>query len=227
MKSKTILVIEEDFNIRELIKSYLHKEGYEVIEAENGKEGKELFLKYDPCFVILDLILPFITGEEVCKWIRKDLKSNVPIIIVTGKIDEQDKIGGLKLGADDYMTKPFSPRELVIRVETVLRRTADRCQKISVNGLVLKPQKGEVAFEGTVIKATAFEYKILHLFMIHPGQVLTRRQMLDALYTNNERHVTERTIDVHVRHLRKKINECTKKDMIETVRGIGYKFVIV
>ncbi|WP_433744673.1 response regulator transcription factor [Falsibacillus pallidus] len=223
-KNKTILIIEDDANIRKLMNLYLTDAGYEVMEAKDGKEAKVCFLKYDPCFVILDLMLPIHSGEEICQWIREEERSNIPIIMVSAKTLEKDRINGLRLGADDYITKPFSPSELVIRVETVLRRTADRCQKISVSNLVLKPQKGEVKYEGKIIELTAFEFRILQLFMTHPGQVFTREHLLNQLYKRDERAVTHRTIDVHVRHLRQKMQASTKKEWIHTVRGMGYKF---
>ncbi|WP_425383134.1 response regulator transcription factor [Rossellomorea oryzaecorticis] len=224
VQNKSILVVEDDAKIRKLIKIFLEKEGYEVIEAGDGEEGKRLFKEHDPCFAILDLMLPEIQGEELCKWIREDEKSDIGIILVTAKTSENDRISGLKTGADDYVTKPFSPTELVTRVETVLRRTSNRCQKLSRNGLTLKPQKGEVTYKGNPVELTAFEFRILQLLMTHPGQVISRQQILDSLYELHEKVVSERTIDVHIRHLRQKLQEGTCLNFIETVRGMGYKF---
>lgn len=224
VQNKSILVVEDDAKIRKLIKIFLEKEGYEVIEAGDGEEGKRLFKVHDPCFAILDLMLPEIQGEELCKWIREDEKSDIGIILVTAKTSENDRISGLKTGADDYVTKPFSPTELVTRVETVLRRTSNRCQKLSRNGLTLKPQKGEVTYKGKPVELTAFEFRILQLLMTHPGQVISRQQILDSLYELQEKVVSERTIDVHIRHLRQKLQEGTSLNFIETVRGMGYKF---
>jgi DNA-binding response OmpR family regulator len=224
VQNKSILVVEDDAKIRKLIKIFLEKEGYEVIEAGDGEEGKRLFKVHDPCFAILDLMLPEIQGEELCKWIREDEKSDIGIILVTAKTSESDRITGLKTGADDYVTKPFSPTELVTRVETVLRRTSNRCQKLSRNGLTLKPQKGEVTYKGNPVELTAFEFRILQLLMTHPGQVISRQQILDSLYELQEKVVSERTIDVHIRHLRQKLQEGTSLNFIETVRGMGYKF---
>jgi DNA-binding response OmpR family regulator len=224
VQNKSILVVEDDAKIRKLIKIFLQKEGYEVIEAGDGEEGKRLFKEHDPCFAILDLMLPEVQGEELCKWIREDEKSDIGIILVTAKTSENDRISGLKTGADDYVTKPFSPTELVTRVETVLRRTSNRCQKLSRNGLTLKPQKGEVTYKGNPVVLTAFEFRILQLLMTHPGQVISRQQILDSLYELQEKVVSERTIDVHIRHLRQKLQEGTSLNFIETVRGMGYKF---
>jgi DNA-binding response OmpR family regulator len=224
VQNKSILVVEDDAKIRKLIRIFLEKEGYEVFEAEDGEEGKRLFKECDPCFAILDLMLPKIQGEELCTWIREEEKSDIGIIMVTAKTSEIDRITGLKTGADDYVTKPFSPSELVTRVETVLRRTSDRCQKLSRNGLVLKAKKGEVSYKGNPIELTAFEFRILHLLMKHPGQIISRQQILDNLYELHEKVVSERTIDVHIRHLRQKLQACTSINFIETVRGMGYKF---
>ncbi|KSU59854.1 two-component system response regulator [[Bacillus] enclensis] len=224
VQNKSILVVEDDAKIRKLIRIFLEKEGYEVFEAEDGEEGKRLFKECDPCFAILDLMLPKIQGEELCTWIREEEKSDIGIIMVTAKTSEFDRITGLKTGADDYVTKPFSPSELVTRVETVLRRTSDRCQKLSRNGLVLKAKKGEVSYKGNPIDLTGFEFRILHLLMKHPGQIISRQQILDNLYELHEKVVSERTIDVHIRHLRQKLQACTSMNFIETVRGMGYKF---
>ncbi len=224
VQNKSILVVEDDAKIRKLIRIFLEKEGYEVFEAEDGEEAKRLFKECDPCFAILDLMLPKIQGEELCTWIREEEKSDIGIIMVTAKTSEIDRISGLKTGADDYVTKPFSPSELVTRVETVLRRTSDRCQKLSRNGLVLKAKKGEVSYKGNPIDLTGFEFRILHLLMKHPGQIISRQQILDTLYELHEKVVSERTIDVHIRHLRQKLQACTSMNFIETVRGMGYKF---
>ncbi|MFL8936221.1 response regulator transcription factor [Rossellomorea oryzaecorticis] len=224
VQNKSILVVEDDAKIRKLIRIFLEKEGYEVFEAEDGEEGKRLFKECDPCFAILDLMLPKIQGEELCTWIREEEKSDIGIIMVTAKTSEFDRITGLKTGADDYVTKPFSPSELVTRVETVLRRTSDRCQKLSRNGLVLKAKKGVVSYKGNPIDLTGFEFRILHLLMKHPGQIISRQQILDTLYELHEKVVSERTIDVHIRHLRQKLQACTSMNFIETVRGMGYKF---
>ncbi|MBU8908715.1 response regulator [Desertibacillus haloalkaliphilus] len=224
-KGKSILIVEDDPKIRQLIKIYLENDGYEVWEAEDGKQAIDMFERYDPCFAIIDLMLPEVSGEEVCHWIRVEKKSDSPIIMVTAKVDEKDRIHGLKIGADDYITKPFSPNELVARVEAVLRRTANRCSKISYQGITLKPFKGEANYRGANLSLTKNETKLLHLFMQHPNQVLSREQMIDYLYPHAEKDITTRTIDVHVRHLREKLAQVDAPDCIQTVRGMGYKFV--
>lgn len=222
---KSVLIVEDDQKIRNLVKIYLTKEGYEVIEAVNGFEAKEKIEQLDPCILILDLMLPGINGEEICRWVRDDLKSMMPIIMLSAKASEKNRIDGFKIGADDYIVKPFSPAELMVRIEAVLRRTASRCGKLSFTGLTLKPAKGEVLLNGELLELTHFEFKLLHTFMSHPNQVLSREQILTYIYENNERDVSDRTIDVHIKNLREKIKTKTPKDFIHTVRGMGYKFV--
>ncbi|MBM7647464.1 two-component system alkaline phosphatase synthesis response regulator PhoP [Bacillus ectoiniformans] len=222
---KSVLVVEDDPKIRQLLTIYLTKDGYEVIEAVDGLDAKEKIEAHDPCILILDLMLPKISGEEICRWVREDQKSMMPIIMLTAKVSEKQRIEGFKLGADDYVVKPFSPAELMVRIEAVLRRTASRCGKLSFTGFTIKPAKGEAWINGEQLQLTLFEFKLLHTFMQHPDQVLSREQILNFVYENNERAVSDRTIDVHIKHLREKIREKTTKDYIQTVRGMGYKFV--
>ncbi|MCR8844972.1 response regulator transcription factor [Paenibacillus sp. SC116] len=220
-----ILVVEDDMKIRKLIVLYLQKEGYEVYEAGDGEEALLLFKKHDPCLVILDLMLPKMSGEEVCKNIRAVLKEQIPIIILTAKVEEQNRIDGLKSGADDYVTKPFSPAELVARVESVLRRTGQRCSKITYRGLTIKASRGEVHYNGELILLTQHEFRLLQFLMTHPNQILTREQIINELYPNNEKVVIERTIDVHIGKLREKLKWDGDSELIETIRGMGYRFV--
>lgn len=224
LRGKTILIVEDEEKIRKLIKLSLTREGFEILEAADGLEAKSQYLKHDPCFIILDMMLPGLNGEELCIWLREDLKSNVPIIILSALHSEKDRIVGLKLGADDYMAKPFSLEELTARIETVLRRTANRCSKISYRGLTLKPIVGMAKFIDTTLDLTLFEYKLLYLFMTHPDQVLTREQIISCIYDKEERLINERTVDVHIKNLREKIAQYSDYPFIQTVRGIGYKF---
>ncbi len=226
MKGKTILIVEDDAKIRRLLKLYLEREGYEVLEAQDGADGMDTFMKLDPCFVILDLMLPKKSGEDLCQWIRTELKSDIPIIMLTAKVDESDRIKGLQMGADDYIIKPFSPQEVVARVDAVLRRTANRCSKISYKGLTIKPLRGEVKYNGSIIPLTTHEFKLLYYFMRHPNRILTREQILQELYPNEEKTVIDRTVDVHVGKLREKIETSNEVPLFfETIRGMGYRFV--
>ncbi|BBI33847.1 response regulator transcription factor [Cohnella abietis] len=221
-----ILIVEDDFKIRKLMKLYLEKEGYEVLEADNGEDARDIFQKYDPCFVITDLMMPRFSGEELCRWIRMDLKSDIPLIMLTAKVAERERIEGLEMGADDYITKPFSPQEVVTRVKTVLRRTANRCNKISYKGLTLKHSRGEVKYNGELIKLTQHEFKLLYFLMRNPNQILSRDQILEELYPNLEKNVIDRTIDVHMGKLREKIETSYETGcFFETIRGRGYRFV--
>ncbi|MFD1708317.1 response regulator transcription factor [Siminovitchia sediminis] len=222
---KSVLVVEDDPKIRNLVKIYLTRDGYEVIEAVNGLEAKEKIKEMDPCILILDLMLPEVSGEEICRWVREEYKSRMPIIMLTAKVSEKERIRGFKLGADDYVVKPFSPGELMVRIEAVLRRTASRCGKLSFTGFTIKPAKGEALINGEPLELTHFEFKLLHIFMQHPDQILSREQILNFIYENNEKAVSDRTIDVHIKNLREKIKSKTPKDYIQTVRGMGYKFV--
>jgi len=221
-----ILIVEDDQMIRNLIRIYLQNEGYEVIEAVDGEMAKDIFLKEHPCLIILDLMLPKISGEEFCEWVKDQERNEVSIIMLSAKVQTADKIQGLRLGADDYMTKPFDPEELLAHVEAVLRRTGQFCQKISHGGLCIKPRKGEVVLYDKEIHLTKHEFQLLYHFMENPNIVLPRENLLEHLYPYLEKEVMERTIDAHIKKIREKIEENpSKPKRIQTVRGMGYKFV--
>lgn len=223
---QTIMVVEDDKMIRNLIRIYLEKNGYEVVEAADGEVAKTVFLKYHPCLIILDLMLPKLSGEAFCKWVKKQENGEVSIIMLSAKTSIEDKITGLRIGADDYMTKPFDPNELIAHIEAVLRRTGQFCQKIVSNGLCIKPRKGEVLLHNKPIQLTKFEFNLLYVFMQHPNIVLSREQLVNELYPHSENNVMDRTIDAHIKKLREKIEkEPAKPKRIQTVRGMGYKFV--
>ena len=225
MKQK-ILIVEDDQMIRNLIRIYLQNDGYDVVEAEDGEMAKDVFQNEHPCLIILDLMLPKISGEELCEWIKDQGRNEVSIIMLSAKVQTADKIHGLRLGADDYMTKPFDPEELLAHVEAVLRRTGQFCQKISHGGLCIKPRKGEVVLYDREIYLTKHEFQLLYHFMENPNIVLPRENLLEHLYPYLEKEVMERTIDAHIKKLREKIEENpSKPKRIQTVRGMGYKFV--
>lgn len=227
MPKAKVLVVEDEPQIVELLKLYLEREGYQVAVAEDGKKALYLFQKDKPDLIILDLLLPGVDGLEVCKIIRKS--SQVPIIILTAKGEEIDRILGLELGADDYITKPFSPREVVARVNAVLRRMAKAGQSqeiISLAGLHVDLLQYQVKYNGRDIKLTPTEFKLLSLMSQQPGRVFTRLQLLDkALGETYEGY--ERTIDVHIKNLRNKIRAHCNENGIDiiTIRGVGYKLV--
>jgi two-component system, OmpR family, alkaline phosphatase synthesis response regulator PhoP len=223
---QTILVVEDDQMIRNLISIYLKSAGYVVVEAADGETAKDVFLEKHPCLIILDLMLPKLSGEEFCEWVREQERNEVSIIMVSAKARTEDKINGLKIGADDYLTKPFDPEELIAHVEAVLRRTGQFCQKIAYDGLCIKPRKGEVLLFDREITLTKHEFNLLFHFMENPNVVISREDLILQLYPYVDKTVMDRTIDAHIKKLRAKIeNNPAKPERIQTVRGMGYKFV--
>ena len=226
-KMKKILIIDDEISLLEALKDYLKVEGFDVYTSYNGEEGLKLFNIIQPDFVILDLMLPDITGEDICAEIRK--KSDVPILMLTAKVEEEDKIYGLTLGADDYMTKPFSSRELAIRIKTILRRTEGR-KKVDVksfnNGdLEIDQLQFIVKKRGEELILTPTEFKILNLLVDNPNRVFSREQLINSAL-GFEYIGYERTIDTHIKNLRQKIEDDPKNPKyIITLYGIGYKFV--
>jgi two-component system, OmpR family, alkaline phosphatase synthesis response regulator PhoP len=224
--TQTILVVEDDDMIRNLINIYLKDAGYEVVEAADGEVAKKMYLAHRPCLVILDLMLPKVTGEEFCQWVREQDRNEVSIIMVSAKAHINDKINGLKIGADDYLTKPFNPEELIAHVEAVLRRTGQFCQQVAYNGLCIKPRKGEVTLDNQLLNVTKHEFELLYHFMKHPNVVISREDLISQLYPNVDKTVLDRTIDAHIKKLRSKIEaDSANPKRIITVRGMGYKFV--
>lgn len=220
------MVVEDDRMIRNLILLYLKKSGYEAVEASDGEEAKSVFIERSPCLIILDLMLPKVSGEEFYTWIRERKHNEVSVIMLSAKARIEDRISGLKLGADAYVTKPFDPNELIAQVEAVLRRTGQFCQKIVYDGLCIMPRKGEVLLHGENVKLTKFEFNLLHYFMQNPDIVLSREQLICKIHPNMESDVMDRTIDAHIKKLREKIEEHpSKPKRVQTVRGMGYKFV--
>lgn len=223
---QTIMVVEDDKMIRELITIYVEKAGYDVIEAADGEEAKQAFLTYHPCLILLDLMLPKMSGEAFCTWVREQERNEVSIIMVSAKARTNDKINGLKMGADDYLTKPFEPEELVAHVEAVLRRTGQFCQKIAYGGLCIKPRKGEVLLFDKQLYLTKHEFNLLYYFMGNPNVVLSREDLINQLYPYADKTILDRTIDAHIKKLREKIEDKPSyPKRVLTVRGMGYKFV--
>ncbi|NLD49268.1 MAG: response regulator transcription factor [Clostridiaceae bacterium] len=226
--TKRILVVDDEEKIVEVVKSYLEHGGYEVYTAYNGKQALELFGKLAPSLVVLDLMLPDVTGEEICKTIRKN--SRVPIIMLTAKVEEEDVLKGLDIGADDYVTKPFSPRQLVARVSAVLRRTADGpvplSNIISYNNedLFIDNLKYEVKKCGNIINVTPNEYKILLTLIKYPKKTFTREELI-CMALGDDFEGYDRTVDTHIKNLRQKIEDDPKTPRyILTVHGVGYRF---
>ncbi|MDU1411651.1 MAG: response regulator transcription factor [Clostridium sp.] len=224
---KTILVVDDEVHIQELIKFNLSKNGFQVITADNGIDALRIAEDEKPDLILLDLMIPGIDGLEVCKKIRRNSSiESIPIIMITAKGEELDKILGLELGADDYITKPFSVRELVARVKAMLRRTSLKQEesKMRFGNISIDFQKHEVFRNNARVELTLKEFELLEILIKNKGKVMTRDFLLDKIW--GYEYVGEtRTVDVHVRHLRQKIEEDDKNPIyIQTIRGIGYKF---
>lgn len=225
-----ILVVDDEDHIVELIKFNLESSGYEVILAFNGEDAIEKVLEEKPDLIILDLMLPKIDGVEVCKIVKQnEATSNISIIMLTAKSDESDKIVGLETGADDYMTKPFSVKELMARVNAVLRRNSHyKLEKsaenaIKIGDIVIDDEKHEVMKANKKVELTLKEFELLRILAVHKGKVLSRNKLLDEVW-GYEYFGDTRTVDVHIRHIRKKIEDDDNVfKYIETIRGIGYK----
>ncbi len=223
MSKETILVVDDEQNIIELARLYLEKEGFRVEAANTGKAALDKVKAVDPALIILDLMLPEIDGWEVCRRVRSN--SDVPIIMLTARDEDVDKIVGLEIGADDYMTKPFNPRELVARVKAILRRserTAAPGKAIRIGDLTIDPARREVTVAGQPVDVRTKEFDCLLTLAENKGIVLSREKLLELAWGYDFAGQT-RTVDVHVAHLRKKISHSTAQ--IETVTGIGYKLV--
>lgn len=224
--SKKIMIVDDEPMIIDVLQAYLEQAGYEVFSAQTGSEALRKFEEISPDFLILDLMLPDFSGEEICKWIRK--KSDVPVMMLTAKTSEEERINGIVIGADDYITKPFSPREVVVRIEAILRRTNrdDNKDLLSFNhqAVVIDKLKKEVKVNGNTITLTPIEFKLLVAMATYPGRVYSRLDLLEKVQ-NESYEGYERSIDVHIKNLRKKVEIDSKKpEYILTVFGMGYKF---
>lgn len=221
----TILVIDDEPDLLELVEFNLKKDGYETIVAKNGQSGLEIAQKHLPDLIILDLMMPGLDGLEVCRELRADARTRrIPMIMLTAKSAEADRIVGLELGADDYVTKPFSPRELVARVRALLRRatsTQETPTVIRQGDVLIDLTRHEVTSAGKHVTLTPTEFRILHFIAARPGRVLSRDQIIDAA-VGNDMAVFDRTIDVHIAAIRRKLGKAG--DRIETIRGFGYKW---
>tara|TARA_Y100000590_G_scaffold177010_1_gene202214 strand:+ start:215 stop:907 length:693 start_codon:yes stop_codon:yes gene_type:complete len=225
MKKPKIVVIEDEVDILEVINYNLSKEGFDVYSALDGEEGLALIKKEVPNLVLLDLMLPGLDGIEICRKLKTDYSTrSIPIIMVTAKGEESDIVLGLGMGADDYMVKPFRPRELMARIRSVLRR-GDFIEEgeglVSINELVIDINRHEVKLEGKKIVLTAMEFKLLHFLASNPGQVFTRENLLNHV-SSDDTFIIDRNIDVHIRSIRKKLNK--HRELIETIHRVGYRF---
>lgn len=222
--NKLIFIVDDEADILELVSLHLKKSGFETKGVQDAETLFNFLNSHIPDLIILDLMLPDADGFDVCKQLKKDDKfSSIPIIMLTAKGEEIDKVVGLELGADDYITKPFSPKELVARVKAVLRRNKQiqETKRIQIGDkLVIDPEKYQVYVDGKNIELTSTEFRLLHFLSSKKGWVYTREQILDYLW-GNEKIVLDRTVDVHIKHLREKLGDAGK--FIKNIRGIGYK----
>jgi DNA-binding response OmpR family regulator len=223
--STTVLVVDDEPIVREVVVSYLEREGYRTLEAGDGDTARRLVEEEPPELVVLDVMLPGTDGLELCRWIRA--RSDLPVIMLTARGDEADRIVGLDLGADDYVTKPFSPRELAARVRTVLRRTAPslgKAEHLSFDGLDIDARSREVTKDGKALRLTAKEFDLLWFMANHPRQVFSRDQLMDRVW-GYEAALDTGTVTVHIRRLREKIeDDPSHPRFLQTIWGVGYRF---
>src|SRR5450631_3757031 len=222
----TVLIVEDDRNTAALVATYLEREGFATVVVHDGGQAIQAASNYNPVFVILDVMLPNLDGWEICRTLRKS--SDVPVLILTAREEEVDRVAGLSMGADDYVVKPFSPRELVERVKAILRRSRPASpaatEVLLFAGLELDPEKHRVTRDGQLVTLTSWEYKLLHALMSSPGKAFSREELLNQCYQNSEA-VIDRVIDVHIGKLRQKIEaDPSRPCFILTVRGHGYSF---
>lgn len=225
---KNVLVVDDEAMIRESVSAYITKQGYHVFVSEDGREALEIFQKYPIMFVILDLMLPGMSGEEVCQVMRK--QSRVPIIMLTAKTQEDDVLNGLNIGADDYVTKPFSVKQLYARMEAILRRTANDLKPLAEkfswndNDLQIDFEHNEVRKHSELLSLTPSEWKIFSAMIKHPKKVFSRDNLIDLVF-GPDFDGYDRVIDTHIKNLRKKVETDPKSPVyVKTVHGLGYKF---
>ena len=224
----SVLVVEDDKNIADLLQLYLQKEGYTVSVASDGGEGLEKFRNLKPELVLLDVMMPVMDGYELCRTIRAESKT--PVIMLTAKTETDDKVAGLKSGADDYITKPFEMREVLARIEAVLRRTdcgesAAKARKLSFDKLVIDMEAFELVVDGKKVDAPPKEMELLFYLASTPNRVYTRNQLLDEVW-GFDYFGDSRTVDVHVKRLREKLEGISQEWSLKTVWGVGYKFEV-
>ena len=223
--AQKILIIEDEIDIRELLTYNLELEGFDVVGAANGEEAYRALRSEPIQLVVLDLMLPDISGLEICRYIRRDSAlSRLPVIMLTAKGEEVDRIVGFELGADDYVTKPFNIREMILRVKAVLARskmTPVAGKALKRGALTIDPEQYEATVDGRQLSLTATEFRLLHHLAAHPGHAQNRDELLDVIW-GEDKFVTPRTVDTYIRRLREKLGPAG--EMIQTLRGVGYRF---
>ncbi|MCX8048039.1 MAG: phosphate regulon transcriptional regulator PhoB [Methylohalobius sp.] len=226
MEKLCILIVEDEAAIRDMLQLVLEQAGFDVRPVAHVQAASQEMESHLPDLILLDWMLPGTSGVEWAKRLRRNAAySDIPIILLTARSEEEDKVLGLDSGADDYITKPFSPRELIARINAVLRRfgKGEKPGLIKVGGILLNPEQHKVEIDGQPINLSPTEYRLLEFFLIHPDKVYSRSQLLDRVW-GRDSYIEERTVDVHIRRLRKILAEYGRDAMIETVRGFGYRF---
>lgn len=227
MSKRQILIVEDELAIREMLKFAFHNSDYQLCEASDAEQALVEIAENRPDIILLDWMLPGISGLELAKRLKSDVNTkDIPIIMLTARADEDDQVQGLESGADDYVVKPFSPRELMARIKAVLRRSLpDADEVIEVGGIKMNIATHRITIGNSDVSLGPTEYKILHFFMTHTERVYNRSQLLDRIWGGNV-YIEERTVDVHIRRLRKVLSEHSSDHLIQTVRGAGYRFSI-
>ena len=228
MSKFNILVVEDEEAIREMLMIVLQQSGFEVMAAADAKEAQRVLEQNKTDLILLDWMLPGISGVEWARRLKKEnVYRDVPIILLTARGEEEDKVRGLEIGADDYMTKPFSPNELMARIKAVLRRTGkiNDLGQIVLSDLVLDTEQHRLSIGEKELEVSPTEFRLMQFFMTHPDKVYSRSQLLDQVWGSNI-YIEERTVDVHIRRLRKILAEYGREELVQTVRGFGYRFSV-
>lgn len=223
---KKILVVDDEPSIREMIEFSLSRADFQVVHAGDAHEALSRIVDERPDLILLDWMMPEVSGIELARRLKKDeIAREIPVIMLTARSEENDKIRGLEVGADDYVTKPFSPRELIARIEAVLRRSApeQKEEKMQAGALTLDAGSHRIFIDNRQVEVGPTEFRLLHFFMLHPDRVYNRSQLLDHVWGQNV-YIDERTVDVHIRRLRKALSISACDKMVQTVRGAGYRF---
>ncbi len=228
MPKMKILVVEDEEAIREMLVMVLEQAGYQVIDVESAESALQAVADEMPDLILLDWMLPGISGTELARRLKKDESfQDLPIILLTARGEEEDKVRGLEIGADDYITKPFSPKELVARIKAVMRRSGKSpgLKQITTGDLILDTEQHRLTIEGKTLDVSPTEFRLIHFFMMNPDKVYSRTQLLDQVWGRSV-YIEERTVDVHIRRLRKILAEYGRENMLQTVRGFGYRFSV-
>ncbi|WP_031434031.1 phosphate regulon transcriptional regulator PhoB [Methylomarinum vadi] len=228
MTKLNVLVIEDEEAIREMLTMVLEQSDFTVSAVESAEEAQQALAEKMPDILLLDWMLPGVSGAEFARRLKKDDSyKELPIILLTARGEEEDKVRGLEIGADDYITKPFSPKELVARIKAVMRRSgkSGESRQIKLGDLTLDTEQHRLMIDGTSLDVSPTEFRLMHFFMLNPDKVFSRSQLLDQVWGRSV-YIEERTVDVHIRRLRKILAAYNREDMVQTVRGFGYRFSV-